>query len=77
MALNCGEKYDPHTNTWSEIAPMSCSRASACCAAVNGKIYVIGKSHCSCCFIFLLIKVHKLKYITIRCFKRWHSACFD
>ena len=43
MALNTSEKYDPHTNTWTKIANMNCSRASACCAAVNGKLYVIGK----------------------------------
>ena len=43
MALNTSEKYDPHSNTWKKIANMNCSRASACCAAVNGKLYVIGK----------------------------------
>ena len=43
MALNSAAKYDPHANRWFKIASMNCSRASACCASVNGKIDVIGK----------------------------------
>ena len=43
VALNTAEKFNPHTNTWSPIASMNCYRASACCAVVNGKIYIIGE----------------------------------
>lgn len=35
-------EYDPKTDTWKALAPMSGKRGSASAAAVDGKIYVVG-----------------------------------
>ena len=35
-------EYDPKTDTWKTLAPMSGKRGSASAAVVNGKIYVVG-----------------------------------
>ncbi len=36
------EVYDPATNTWQQLAPMSMPRVGPAVAALNGKIYVFG-----------------------------------
>ena len=39
---NTAEVYDPVTDTWTDIAPMTIARASLSAAEAGGKIYVIG-----------------------------------
>lgn len=41
-ALKTGEKYDPCSNSWSVIAPMSQSRMSFGLVAVDDKLYALG-----------------------------------
>ena len=43
--LNSGEKYNPVTNTWTDIAPMSHARAGFGLVAVDDKLYAIGGSN--------------------------------
>ena len=41
-AFNSGEKYDPITDKWSDIAEMKHTRRGAMAATIGGKIYVRG-----------------------------------
>ena len=41
-ALSSVEVFDPQTNAWTALAPMSTGRASFAMAAVQGKLYVAG-----------------------------------
>jgi len=41
-ASNILEVYDPRTNTWSRLSPMSVPRVGPAVASLNGKIYVFG-----------------------------------
>ena len=36
------EMYDPTSNTWTSLSPMSTNRGSTATTVMNGKIYVIG-----------------------------------
>eukprot|EP00296_Roombia_truncata_P000010 JP435665.1.p1 GENE.JP435665.1~~JP435665.1.p1 ORF type:complete len:737 (+),score=221.44 JP435665.1:53-2263(+) len=40
--LQTVEVYDPTTNAWENIAPMTCKRRGLAAAALNGLIYVVG-----------------------------------
>ena len=40
--LNSIECYDPHTNRWTQLAPMSRPRAGIGATALDGRIYAIG-----------------------------------
>lgn len=40
--LNSVERYDPMTNQWTMLAPLSTDRSDASCTALNGKLYAIG-----------------------------------
>ena len=40
--LKTGEKYDPSTNSWSDIAPMSQARISFGLVSVDDKLYALG-----------------------------------
>jgi N-acetylneuraminic acid mutarotase len=42
MAGNELEVYDPETNTWTTLAPMTCSRNHTAGGAMGGKLYVAG-----------------------------------
>jgi hypothetical protein len=42
--LSSGEKYDPETDTWSPIPDMSMTRSRLATAAIDDKIFVIGRS---------------------------------
>jgi N-acetylneuraminic acid mutarotase len=42
--FNTAEAYDPHTNTWTSIAPMGTARTGLAATAVNGTIYALGGS---------------------------------
>ena len=35
-------RYDPHTNKWTEVAPMAKRRAGVGLAALNGFLYAVG-----------------------------------
>jgi N-acetylneuraminic acid mutarotase len=39
--------YDPVSNTWSTLAPMSIKRNGAAAAVLGGKLYVIGRNNVS------------------------------
>jgi len=41
--LSSVERYDPATNAWEAVAPMSTARSSPA-AAIDGKLYVMGGS---------------------------------
>lgn len=41
--LNTAERYDPSNNVWLPCEPMSCKRNGVGVAALNGRIYAIGK----------------------------------
>ena len=41
-AMKSGEKYDPRTNSWSAIAPMSQERTSFGLVSVDDKLYALG-----------------------------------
>lgn len=43
--LNSGEKYDPETNQWTQIPPMSHARVGFGLVAIDDKIYAIGGSN--------------------------------
>jgi N-acetylneuraminic acid mutarotase len=43
-ALNTAEKYNPATNTWTPIAPMSAPRMGLGVGVVNGILYAVGGS---------------------------------
>ena len=42
--LDTCECYDPHTNKWCSITPMSIRRAGVGCAVLDGYLYVAGNS---------------------------------
>ena len=35
-------RYDPHTNKWTEVAPMAKRRAGVGLASLNGYLYAVG-----------------------------------
>jgi N-acetylneuraminic acid mutarotase len=39
---NIAERYDPTTNTWETLAPMSVARGCVAATVLNGKLYAIG-----------------------------------
>ncbi|MAH25585.1 MAG: hypothetical protein CMI19_01310 [Opitutae bacterium] len=41
-ALNIAERYDPVTNNWETLSPMSVARRTVACSVLNGKLYAIG-----------------------------------
>ena len=41
-SLQSVERYDPHINKWSEVAPMAKRRAGVGLAALNGHLYAVG-----------------------------------
>ena len=41
-AKNISERYDPETNNWVTLSPMSVARAGVASAVLNGKVYAIG-----------------------------------
>lgn len=43
--INSGEKYDPHTNQWTFIAPMQHARMGFGLVAIDNKIYALGGSN--------------------------------
>jgi kelch-like protein 17 (actinfilin)/kelch-like protein 20 len=40
--LSSVERFDPATNAWEAVAPMSTARAASAAAAIDGKLYVMG-----------------------------------
>jgi N-acetylneuraminic acid mutarotase len=40
--LDSNEKYDPRTNTWSQLEPMPSKRSGLGAASINGNIYAFG-----------------------------------
>ena len=40
--LSSVERYDPETNAWEAVAPMSMARCPSAAAVVDGKLYVMG-----------------------------------
>lgn len=55
---NTAERYDPKTNQWTMIAPMSVQRSDASACTLNGKVYItgiLGKKKCSN-YAFISIK---------------------
>lgn len=40
---NTAERYDPKTNQWTMIAPMSVQRSDANACTLNGKVYITGE----------------------------------
>ena len=45
--LSSAEVFDPQTQTWAPIAPMSTEREDVMVAAVQGKLYAAGGDHCN------------------------------
>ena len=41
-AHNIAERYDPVTNNWETLSPMSVARRSVACSVLNGKLYATG-----------------------------------
>ncbi len=41
------QRYDPRTDTWTELTPMLIARSGSACCILNGFIYVIGGWHAS------------------------------
>lgn len=42
--VNCVQRYDPRTDTWTELPPMMIARSGAACCVLDGYIYIIGES---------------------------------
>ena len=42
--LSSGEKYDPVTNQWEEIAPMNDARIGFGLVAIEDKLYAVGNN---------------------------------
>ena len=42
LGPTCTCRYDPHTNKWTEVAPMAKRRAGVGLAALNGFLYAVG-----------------------------------
>lgn len=40
--INCVQRYDPRTDTWTELPPMLIARSGAACCVLDGYIYIIG-----------------------------------
>ena len=40
--LASAERYNPMTNSWTDVAPMSTGRSGHAGAAIDGKIYIVG-----------------------------------
>ena len=41
-SLQTVERYDPHINKWTEVAPMAKRRAGVGLTALNGYLYAVG-----------------------------------
>ena len=41
-SLQTVERYDPHVNKWTEVAPMAKRRAGVGLVALNGYLYAVG-----------------------------------
>ena len=42
--LSCGETYDPHTDTWAQVAELRTNRCNAGVCSLNNKLFVVGGS---------------------------------
>lgn len=60
------ERFDPLTNQWTLLTPMSVARSSFGITVCNGRIYVVGGSD----GVHMLATVEKFNPRT----NRWHSA---
>lgn len=42
--MDCVLRYDPRSDTWTELPPMLIARSGAACCVLDSHIYIIGKS---------------------------------
>lgn len=41
--MDCVLRYDPRSDTWTELPPMLIARSGAACCVLDSHIYIIGK----------------------------------